>query len=248
MLTATFSSAKQLRAIAEAIHDLVHEVNIYVDSDGLSIQAMDTSHICLITVNLSSQDFDVYECDENMTLGVNVSSLIKSLKCAGPDDRVKLSCTSEDALHLEFVSDEARAADFELKLMTIEAERFEIPPVDSPIRFTMAAPTLARAIKDLSTLGDTLLLSMTKDDVTLTCEGDIGRATISFGSVCDEVKLRHRFSLKHFVSIAKAAVLTDDVTLELVADMPIGIEYAITSRSSVKFHLAPKMDEDYADI
>lgn len=37
------------------------------------LQAMDNSHVALVTVQLEANEFDSYRCDRNMPLGVNVS-------------------------------------------------------------------------------------------------------------------------------------------------------------------------------
>jgi proliferating cell nuclear antigen len=42
-----------LKKIVEAIKDLVTDVNIDVSASGLSLQAMDTSHVALVSLNLS---------------------------------------------------------------------------------------------------------------------------------------------------------------------------------------------------
>lgn len=47
------------------------------------LQAMDTSHVCLVTMLLRSDGFDHYRCDRPVTLGVKLASLAKLLKFAG---------------------------------------------------------------------------------------------------------------------------------------------------------------------
>ena len=41
-------------------------------SIGLSVQAMDGSHVCLVSVELNSDGFEPYRCDRNITLGIGL--------------------------------------------------------------------------------------------------------------------------------------------------------------------------------
>ena len=62
---------------------------------GISLQAMDSSHVALVTLSLSSEGFEEYRCDKQMTLGVSISNLAKVLRCGGNDDALTLSCEEE---------------------------------------------------------------------------------------------------------------------------------------------------------
>lgn len=37
---------------------------------GISVQAMDNSHVCLVLIELGSDGFEPYRCDRNITLGL----------------------------------------------------------------------------------------------------------------------------------------------------------------------------------
>lgn len=51
---------------------------------------MDSSHVALVSLNLSMEGFDVYRADTNMILGININSLAKVMKLADNDDAVTL--------------------------------------------------------------------------------------------------------------------------------------------------------------
>ena len=56
---------------------LVTDANIDCSSDGLSIQAMDSSHVSLCAVALRADGFDHYRCDRNMTMGMNLTNMVR---------------------------------------------------------------------------------------------------------------------------------------------------------------------------
>jgi len=64
---------------------------------------MDNSHIALVSLELKQECFESYRCDRNMSLGMNLNSFTKILKCAGNDDQVKITASDDtDVLGLQF--------------------------------------------------------------------------------------------------------------------------------------------------
>ena len=68
-----------------------------------NLQAMDNSHVALVSVKLDATGFKRYRCDRPMPLGVNLTSLTKVLKCAKDDDTCTLSAADDaDVLCLKY--------------------------------------------------------------------------------------------------------------------------------------------------
>ena len=99
MFEAKLIEAAVLKKIVEAIKDLVTDVNIDATPSGLSLQAMDSSHVALVSLTLASSGFEQYRADRPMTLGVSITNLAKVLKLAGNEDKIILKA-EEDASHL----------------------------------------------------------------------------------------------------------------------------------------------------
>ena len=89
---------------------------------GISLQAMDGSHVALVSLNLSSEGFELYRADTNMVLGINVALLAKVMKLADPSDSITLSAEN-DASHLKlcFETDKTmRSTEFTMTLITLD--------------------------------------------------------------------------------------------------------------------------------
>lgn len=128
MFEAKLLNGNILKKIVEAIKDVVNDVNIDVSpsgtyqiiltlinetfgrkipgllilSLGLSLQAMDGSHVALVSLNLSMEGFEHYRADTSMVLGVNVALLAKVMKLADPNDSITLSA-EDQATHLKLI-------------------------------------------------------------------------------------------------------------------------------------------------
>jgi hypothetical protein len=78
------------------------EVNFDCTAAGIALQALDPAHVSLVALLISADGFEAYRCDRPLTLGVNLESLTKILKCAGNDDSLTLRA-ADDGDRLTFI-------------------------------------------------------------------------------------------------------------------------------------------------
>lgn len=90
MFEARLPQGNVLKKVLEAIKDLVPNANWDCGSNGLTVQAMDSSHVSLVSLSLSADGFEPYRCDRNITLGMDTGTLSKILKCASNDDSITI--------------------------------------------------------------------------------------------------------------------------------------------------------------
>ena len=124
MFYAKLNQSGQLKKIVEAVKDIIDDVNLEFNSSGLSLQAIDHSHISLVSLMLKSEGFEFFKCEKSITIGVKLSSLYKILKCSSSEDSVTISCKdSTEILSLIFESPtNERISEFQLKLIQINCE------------------------------------------------------------------------------------------------------------------------------
>lgn len=113
-----------LKKIVEAMLGLVDTGTLSSNEDGVTMQAMDSSHVSLVNLQLDSDGFDLFRCDRPHDLGLKMENLNKVLKCAEPSDTITIKHQEgEDKCVLMFESEaQDRISDFGLKLMDIEGE------------------------------------------------------------------------------------------------------------------------------
>ena len=221
-------------------------------------QAMDSSHVSLCALSMKSEGFDHYRCDRNIALGVNTPNLSKILKCAGNDDVITLKSEEDtDTLTMNFESpSQDRISEFELKLMDIESEQLGIPETEYKCNVRLPSAEFQRIIRDLSVLGDTCNISVTKEGIRFSSSGDLGTGNImlkhntSVDKEDDAVVIdmqepvQLNFALRYLTLFTKATALGPTVTLSLSPDIPIVVEYPIDTWGFIRYYLAPKIDED----
>ncbi|WIA19744.1 hypothetical protein OEZ85_005664 [Tetradesmus obliquus] len=263
MFEARLVQGNLLKKVVDAVKDLVTDANFDCSSSGFTLQAMDNSHVSLVSLSLRSDGFEHFRCDRNMSMGMSLGNLAKILKCAGNDDIVTMKAADDgDTVTFMFESPkEDRVSDFELKLMDIDSEHLGIPDTDYAATVTLPAAEYQRICRDLSSIGDTVVISATKDGVKFSSSGDVGTANITVRQNTTADKKEEQvsidlkepvaltFALRYLNSFAKATPLASHVSLSMARDLPVMVDYQISDMGHLRFYLAPKIeDEDGGDM
>lgn len=98
----------------------------------MALQAMDSSHVALVSLSLTQDGFETYRADSNMVLGINISNLAKVMKLADNGDTITLQADNE-ASYLKIIFENPkteRMTEFNLNLITIDSEHLAIPETD----------------------------------------------------------------------------------------------------------------------
>jgi proliferating cell nuclear antigen len=102
MFEARLVQGNILKKVLEALRDLLNEAVWDCDESGIHLQAMDTSHVSLVSVVLRSDGFDKFICDRQQSMGMNLQSMWKIMRCASTNDIVTVKA-SADADSVTFV-------------------------------------------------------------------------------------------------------------------------------------------------
>ncbi|KAK4088134.1 hypothetical protein Purlil1_7613 [Purpureocillium lilacinum] len=247
------------RQVVDAIKDLVQDCNFDCNDSGIALQAMDNSHVALVSMMLKAEGFSPYRCDRNIALGVNLTSLTKVLRAAQNEDILTLKAEdAPDVLNLVFESSENdRISEYDLKLMDIDQEHLGIPQTEYAATIAMPASEFRRICTDLAAMSESVNIEASKDGVKFSCNGDIGNGSVTLRSHTNvekpelnvDIELTEpvtlTFSLKYLVNFCKAAALSNQVKICLSSEVPLLVEYNLSGSSYLRFYLAPKIgDED----
>jgi proliferating cell nuclear antigen len=148
-----------------------------------------------------------------------------------------------------------RIADFELKLMDIDAEPLGIPDTEYKCTIRMPSGEFQKIIRDMQVLGDTCIISCTKEGVRFTVNGDLGTGNVLIRSNASEKEedqvlvemdepVELTFALRYLNFFTKATGLGPAVILSMSPDVPVVVEYPIGDFGHIKYYLAPKIDDN----
>jgi proliferating cell nuclear antigen PCNA len=134
----------------------VQDCNFDCNDSGVALQAMDNSHVALVSMMLKAESFSPYRCDRNVALGVNLTSLTKVLRAAQNEDILTIKAEdAPDVLNLVFESSESdRLSEYDLKLMDIDQEHLGIPDTEYAATISMPSAEFKRICVDLMALSE----------------------------------------------------------------------------------------------
>ncbi|CAN7993304.1 unnamed protein product [Ixodes hexagonus] len=257
MFEARLVQGALLKKVLEAVKDLINEGTWDCSATGISLQAMDNSHVSLVALNLRSDGFDNFRCDRNLSMGMNLGSMAKILKCAANDDIITIKA-QDDADTVTFVFEtpnQEKVSDYEMKLMNIDTEHLGIPETDYSVIVKMPSSEFQRICRDLSQIGDSVQITCTKEGVRFSASGDLGSGNVKLSQTANVDKEEEAviiemqeavsltFALRYLNSFTKATPLCGQVQLSMSADVPLVVEYKIEDMGYVRYYLAPKIDD-----
>lgn len=255
-MEARFSNdASSFKRIIDAVKDIVTEVNLDCNSNGIELQAMDSSHVALVFFRLDAgTSFSHYKCDQSHVIGINISSLQKVLKSCNNEDILTINYDSvSQKLRLLFESKNgSRISDFSISLMDIDDEKLSIPESHHKTNLTMPSQEFARICRDFKELGDVMEISSDCCGIKFSLLSDIasGNITIMETSMSDEQQVtinkkestKASFSLKYLSLFSKGISLSPTVNIYISDDLPLLVEY-IFNGGVLKYYMAPKVDD-----
>ncbi|XP_022911816.1 proliferating cell nuclear antigen [Onthophagus taurus] len=258
MFEARLLASATLKKVLEAVKDLLNDASFDCSDSGIQLQAMDNSHVSLVSLTLRADGFDKYRCDRNLTMGMNLASMTKILKCANNDDTVTIKA-HDDADKVTFMFESKKhekIAEFDLKLMNLDQEHLGIPDTEFSCKIHMPSAEFARICRDLSQFGESVVISCTKEGVQFSAAGDIGSANIKLAQTNnidneeEQITIEMQepvtltFACKYLNSFTKATPLSAQVQLSMSDNVPLVVEYEIPDLGQIRYYLAPKIEDD----
>ncbi|CAL4968892.1 unnamed protein product [Urochloa decumbens] len=251
--------------VLEAIVDLVNQASVNCSaSTGFSLMAVDTKSVAILSLLFPSEVFQHYRCDEDCSMGIAIADMVKALRCANDDDiiTIKADDSNYNDITLTFESPKKNCtADYDLRLVDAERHRVQIPDwqdLDSKYQAIIRMPSaeFMHSCKHLSSIGDDVVISVTKEDVTFFASGQSGclsivyrqnetldkseEATATLVDMREPISLI--FDLSYMNSCAKAFALFDQVTICLSTTVPMMVEYKIKEKGYIRYFMAPKVE------
>lgn len=219
---------------------------------------MDTSHVALVSLNLSSEGFEDYRCDQPVVLGINIANISKVMKLADPQDSITLQADQDPStLKIKFENQKSgRTTEFALNLITLDVEHLSIPDTEYTSIITINSSEFSKICKELQQLSDGLTIQTKQDEVYLQVEGPAGSGQIKLASnesdrkedqtiIEVEQPVTQQFALNYLNLFNKASNLSSFTRLCLHQEQPLVTEFKIESLGVLKYYLAPKISDEW---
>jgi len=247
MFKIVVTSAKLWRGIITAISELIDEANFVVSPEGLSLRAMDPSHVAMVELLLPPPTFDEFQCSEKIVIGVNLDEFNRLLRRASARERLELELSEPGRLTIRFLGKALRT--FKMPLIDIASEELPSPSLEFNVRARVLADAMRDAIKDASVISDYVRFIANPDELILAASGDRGEVEVKLneemGSLIElEVKepSRSTYSLSYLSDMMKAVATAEVAVVHFSSDMPLRLDFELPGEGRITYYLAPRME------
>lgn len=248
------------KTLFEVLKEILHDVNMFFDQNGVKIMTVDGSHVALIHLKLDASKFEEYKCTRPIHVGLNMTNVYKLLKMSSNMDTIIWEVPERETaeLTIRIENQEKRTHTvFRLKLLDVDVEELKLPDIQFDSVITMPSTYFQRMCKDMSQIAELLTITSNRESLVLSCKGDFasqetvihdatGNAEgLSFKTNTDDT-FKGSYMLKYLILFNKAANLSNTLELFLRKDFPLILKYNVANLGELRFCLAPKVDEEAA--
>ncbi len=229
--------------VISIISELVAEVKIRVNKEGMNIVAIDPANVAMVVFKLPANAFSHLEVEDE-SIGVNLESLKAILKRCSFGSSLLMK-TEDNFLKVE-ISDRIKR-EFTLALIDLERKDKPVPSLEFSTKIEINSLDLLEAIEDCTIVADSCTFEASPERFSVYAKGSLNSANLSYSS--DEVylespnKSKSKYSLEYMIKMIKASKLTEKATINFANDYPLRLDFK-APLMELSFILAPRVEAD----
>lgn len=249
MFKVVIPDAKLWKSVMAAIATLVEEADFNAGEDGISLKAMDPSHVAMVSLSWPKGSFESYECDKPTKVRFNLSNVQKLLRRVRSDENLEMSY-DEASKKVKMTLKGKVTKRFVVPTLEAGGEETPSPKLTFNSKVKILSSSLKEIIDDAQTVSDNVRLETTPEKFVVTAISELSSATFEVEKGSEsllelEVKepSKATFNLNFLADMVKVGSSTSEIaTLEFSTDMPIKLEFNIIQDAVLVYYLAPRIE------
>jgi len=245
---ARFPNGGLIIGLLRAVSIISDDACFKIDSKGMSLRAMDPARVAMVDFKLYSSAAEEWVADGELKMDVSLSELLRAVGRIGGEP-ITLTYDPEKKIIQITLANASRERRVYVKALSeVEGEGVEVGE-DFAAGAMVEAKTLHDAIEDCRIInGQRLRLSIAPDSITLSAEGEMGRARITLpkaGAAIYSINADREYSalyptayLSRIVKAGMAASNTASIGLSENGPLKVGFDF-ISGR--LDYYLAPQI-------
>jgi proliferating cell nuclear antigen len=235
-LVATDDAQIQIETTADVIKpifayakELVKEVRIYFDSDGLHYKAVDPANVAMVRMDVPKEAFETYNVDETV-IAVHTKEVMQALRAGRKRHADSITFGHENMRLSTTVNRDYDGTEMDLQtnMATIDPDAVrqdpEIPDLDFDATATINCSLFNDAVEAVDDVSDYVRLANNGGDLLIVGDSDVSDARAQVKNVVTGDGADSLFSLdyiKHTMLPAFKTVGIDEFTIEFDEEFPI---------------------------
>lgn len=250
MFKAVTKDVKLLRDSIDTISQLIDDGLFKLKKEGIELMASDRAMVSFVDFKLKASSFDEYECDKDISIGVNLLNLLTVLKRVNSNDKLTLNLDEKEN-KLEVILEGDSKRKFAIPLIEISKE--DLPQIDK-LEFNASADIRSdifeQGINDADIIADSVVIELSPDNLMMSAEGNSSKTELNLEKGNDALfdlnvkeKVNSRYSLEYLKKMIKGSKLADKTRIMLGKDFPLKIEFK-GENANLSMILAPRVSEE----
>ena len=248
MFKAAVGNARTWKNLLSAISPLIEEGDFVVALEGITMRAMDPSHVAMVDFEYRKPAFKEYECTAPTKIRLNVTDIAKKLRGAGQDPLEM--AYDEKTRKLTMVVKGKWTTTFTLPTLDSSGENVPIPKLEFKSKLKTTSAAFKEIIEQIQSVSNDVVLEATPDRITAETVTELSGAKIELDKGSEavlglEVKeaSKSTYNLNYLAQVAAAGTqVAELVTVEFSTNMPIRLEYDISENGKLVYYVAPRIE------
>jgi len=266
---AKLSSAATLKSIMDIISFLIDETPIKIDSTGIHMAAIDSSHVAMLFANFPKEMFVEFKAPpEELNIGLTVGDIHKILKRAKANDEIEIGPDGDKktGLVIRMLSEKSKRT-FKLKSKDIAGgDGVDISTYSKSLddkftaTFTIESASMDEIVKDATIMSDLITFSMSKDkELKIAASDGSGNGEVEIimdagkdgwnAAVKDDSA--GIYSINFLENFSKLSSISDTFTISIGKNVPARIVCntgdAENPGAEITYFLAPRVEDQNED-
>lgn len=230
-------------------------LSLVFKKEGLFIQGMDKSHVCMYEVNISKDWFYTYENDEiESVISLDSQTFFSVLNLVNDFYKIEIyqNNTLKDNLNIDLIVHNDKSGDFSkyfiIPLAETDFELFTLPNIEYEVDFSMDAKKMCEITNQLLLFGSDLEIICNEEKIQLGTNGISGNMLVNIllndlkeFSIAEGECIVLKYSLSYLGKMCLSNKLSNIIEFSLSSEYPMRINYDLGENSSLTFFIAPKI-------
>lgn len=254
-----------IKNVIEIIKPYIKETNIMINNDGIKISTLDSSKVSLTFIKLDAKKFESYKCDKPMIIGIDTTTLFKTIKSANRRETITfyMNKDDEDKLGIELADPfMGKVKDYKIPLLALEDKVINISEMSFDYVINMPSVQFQQIIKDIHLLeGKIVEIKSIGKQLVFSCDDGVAEFKTAISEIDDNLNkdqkallqqngedirsvkfektndkiVQGRFKLSYLMNFIKASHLCENMNILLTNDKPLILEYFVADLGIIRF-------------
>lgn len=248
------SKCEKFVAIFKQLKELTSTLSWGLNDEGVIIQGMDQTHVCMFQLVLGNTWFDAYTVSDSDITSFNIcpSLLSRFLNTRSDHQSIEITIMTCDRISIKFESSDKSEFNKSLSLSLVDADQPEvtIPDMEYTVELTLESKKLNTLVDQLSLMSDSVNIHCDEETVKFISEGMDGEMVVMIPHddieefiIEEEATLDVMFSIAYMKKLCQYQKVSESVELQISEEFPLMVTYKLNALNYLKFYLAPKIED-----